>query len=129
MALQTGYKVGSEVTLTVDLFSAVGVLILAHADKKVLEEDLNAVREMEKTGLFEFEEEIDPVTYEASPDLNIQRVGGRSPHPDIVIQREFRETDRGEVHASSSGCGSGCWCSRGHLDWQEHEVRECSACR
>merc|ERR1711879_662510 len=75
VALQTGYKVGSEVTLTVDLFSAVGVLILAHADKKVLEEDLNAVREMEKTGLFEFEEEIDPVTYEASPDLNIQRVG------------------------------------------------------
>merc|ERR1712151_234060 len=48
VALQTGYKVGSEGTLTVDLFSAVGVLILAHADKKVLE----------KTGLFEFEEEI-----------------------------------------------------------------------
>jgi len=79
VALQTGYKVGSEVTLTVDLFSAVGVLILAHADKKVLEEDLNAVREMEKTGLFEFEEEIDPVTYEASPDLNIQRVGAGRP--------------------------------------------------
>jgi len=74
VSLQTGYKVGSEVTLTVDLFSAVGVLVLAHADQKVLEDDLNMVREMEKTGLFEFEEEIDPVTYEASPDLNIQRV-------------------------------------------------------
>ena len=57
MALQTGCKVGSEVTLTVDLFSAVGVLILAHADKKVLEEDSNAVREMEKIGRFEFEED------------------------------------------------------------------------
>jgi len=74
VALQTGYKIGSEVSLTVDLFTAVGVLILAHADKKVLEEELNMVREMEKTGLFEFEEEIDPVTYEASPDLNIQQI-------------------------------------------------------
>jgi len=75
VALQTGYKIGSEVTLTVDLFSAVGVLILVHAEKKVLEEDLATVREMEKTGLFEFEEEIDPATYEASPDTIIAQPG------------------------------------------------------
>jgi len=75
VALQTGYKVGSEVTLTVDLFSAVGVLILANNDQKVLEEDLKTVREMEKTGLFDFEEEIDPTTYEASADMTIQQVG------------------------------------------------------
>jgi hypothetical protein len=75
VALQTGYKIGSEVTLTVDLFSAVGVLILAHADKKVMEADLAEVREMEKTGLFEFEEEIDPATYEASPDMNLAQPG------------------------------------------------------
>jgi len=79
VSLQTGYKIGSEVTLTVDLFSAVGVLILAHAEKRVLEEDLATVREMENTGLFEFEEEIDPVTYEASPDQIIAQPGAGRP--------------------------------------------------
>lgn len=88
VALQTGYKIGSEVTLTVDLFSAVGVLILANSDKVVLEEDLKTVREMEKTGLFEFEEEIDPVTYEASPDMTLHEPGaGRT-----IRTSSFNET-------------------------------------
>jgi len=56
VALQTGIKVGSLVGLTVDLFTAAGILILSHADSKVLENDLSRVRKMEKEGLFEFEE-------------------------------------------------------------------------
>lgn len=56
VALQTGVGIGSEVGLTVDLFTAVGVLILVNSDATQLEADIAEVREMEKTGLFEFEE-------------------------------------------------------------------------
>jgi len=55
VALQTGVKVGSQVGLTVDLFSAVGVLVLVNSDAEQLEADIAEVREMEKMGLFEFE--------------------------------------------------------------------------
>merc|ERR1712014_496903 len=55
VALQTGVKVGSQVGLTVDLFSAVGVLVLVSSDAEQLEADIAEVREMEKVGLFEFE--------------------------------------------------------------------------
>jgi biotin carboxylase len=54
VALQTGVTVGSKVELTVDLFSAVGVLILVNSDAAQLEADMAEVREMEKVGLFEF---------------------------------------------------------------------------
>merc|ERR1712176_1556920 len=53
-ALQTGYKKGSQVVLTVDLFSAVGMLVLANSDSKQLETDLAEVRQIEKQGIFEF---------------------------------------------------------------------------
>jgi len=55
VALQTGVTVGSKVELTVDLFSAVGVLILVNSDAAQLDADMAEVREMEKVGLFEFQ--------------------------------------------------------------------------
>merc|ERR1712203_234816 len=68
VALQTGVGVGSKVELTVDLFTAVGVLVLANSDPKKMEADMAEVRKMEKEGLFTFDEEVDPVQAEASPD-------------------------------------------------------------
>lgn len=55
--------------LTVDLFTAVGVLMLANADKRQLEADLAEVRKMEKDGIFEFDEEVDPAVYQPTPDV------------------------------------------------------------
>lgn len=69
VALQTGYEKGSKVELTVDLFTAVGVLMLANPDKRQLEADLAEVRKMEKEGIFEFDEEVDPAIYQPSPDV------------------------------------------------------------
>merc|ERR1740123_2072821 len=71
VALQTGVEVGSRVELTVDLFTAVGVLVLANADAKKMEADLAEVRKMEKEGLFVFDEEVDPMQAEPSPDTII----------------------------------------------------------
>merc|ERR1711920_1067755 len=71
VALQTGVTVGTKVELTVDLFTAVGVLVLANTDQKRLEADLAEVRKMEKEGLFTFDEEVDPVQAEPSPDTII----------------------------------------------------------
>merc|ERR1711972_761754 len=71
VALQTGVEVGSRVELTVDLFTAVGVLVLANTDAKKMEADLAEVRKMEKEGLFTFDEEVDPVQAEPSPDTII----------------------------------------------------------
>mmetsp|Transcript_10359 Transcript_10359/g.30408 ORF Transcript_10359/g.30408 Transcript_10359/m.30408 type:complete len:492 (+) Transcript_10359:54-1529(+) len=68
VALQTGYCPGSKVELTVDLFTAVGVLMLANTDKRQLEQDLAEVRSMEKDGIFEFDEEVDPALYQPTPD-------------------------------------------------------------
>ncbi|EOD13344.1 hypothetical protein EMIHUDRAFT_246933 [Emiliania huxleyi CCMP1516] len=58
-----------QVELTVDLFTAVGVLILANPDAKQLEADLATVRKMEKEGLFTFDEEIDPVQADDMVDM------------------------------------------------------------
>lgn len=52
VALQTDIVVGSKVELTVDLATAIGVLVLANSDKETLHIDLCAVRTMEKEGLF-----------------------------------------------------------------------------
>lgn len=57
LSLQTGYTVGSKVDLTIDLFTAVGVVMFANEDSTQLAADLDSVRKMEKGGLFEFEEE------------------------------------------------------------------------
>merc|ERR1719183_952527 len=61
VALQTGVTVGSKVELTVDLFTAVGVLVLANKDKEQLDADLAEVRRMEIEGLFTFDDEEDVV--------------------------------------------------------------------
>jgi len=61
VALQTGVTVGSKAELTVDLFTAVGVLVLANKDQKRLDADLAEVRRMEIEGLFTFDEDmVDP---------------------------------------------------------------------
>ena len=57
VSLQTGYTVGSKVDLTVDLFTAVGVVMFANDDSTQLAADVMNVRKMEKKGLFEFEPE------------------------------------------------------------------------
>jgi len=76
-ALQTGITIGSKVELTVDLFTAVGVLILVNKDKGQMDKDLAAVRKLQEEGLFTYDEEIDPCQFEVSPDL-ITPAGHRS---------------------------------------------------
>jgi biotin carboxylase len=68
-SLTTRVKVGSKVELTIDLFTAVGVLVLINSNKVQLEKDIAEVRKMEKEGLFQFENQIDPSQYECSPDM------------------------------------------------------------
>jgi len=75
VALNTSITVGSRVELTVDLFTAAGVLILANSDPAKMEADLAAVRKLEKEGLFEFDEEVDPAQYD-EPD-SVGQVGRR----------------------------------------------------
>jgi hypothetical protein len=58
-SLSTRVKAGSQVELTVDLFTAVGVLVLINSDEAQLERDIAEVRQMEKDGLFTFESPID----------------------------------------------------------------------
>ena len=57
VSLQTGFTAGSKADLTVDLFTAVGVVMFAADDSTQLAADVVNVRKMEKAGLFEFEEE------------------------------------------------------------------------
>eukprot|EP00441_Pelagodinium_beii_P044186 CAMPEP_0197651852 /NCGR_PEP_ID=MMETSP1338-20131121/34091_1 /TAXON_ID=43686 ORGANISM="Pelagodinium beii, Strain RCC1491" /NCGR_SAMPLE_ID=MMETSP1338 /ASSEMBLY_ACC=CAM_ASM_000754 /LENGTH=516 /DNA_ID=CAMNT_0043226603 /DNA_START=126 /DNA_END=1676 /DNA_ORIENTATION=- len=68
VALQTGVGIGSRVELTIDLFTAVGVLVLAHEEPSQLEADLSVVRRMEKDGLFTFDEALDFAEAEPSVD-------------------------------------------------------------
>jgi biotin carboxylase len=54
--LETGVRKGSSVDFTVDLFSALGSVILMHPDANVLEDDVKKIREMEQNNEFvEFE--------------------------------------------------------------------------
>jgi len=85
VALQTGVTVGSQVELTVDLFTAVGVLVLAHADEEQLQADLAAVRRMEVEGLFTFESSVEIMDV-ASP------VG----HPHIPSSAELEKESAGK---------------------------------
>jgi len=88
VALQTGVEVGSKVELTVDLFTAVGVLVLANPDAKKMEEDMAEVRKMEKEGLFTFDEEVDPAQAE-------------QPSPDTIIPSGRRRTESYESAAAT----------------------------
>jgi biotin carboxylase len=58
VALQTDIVVGSKVERTVDLATAIGVLVLANAHEKELRMDLRVVRTMEKEGLFVFKNDV-----------------------------------------------------------------------
>jgi biotin carboxylase len=54
--LETGAKPGSFVDYTVDLFTGIGSVILMHRDEKVLEADVERIREMERENqLFVYE--------------------------------------------------------------------------
>ena len=54
--LETGVKVGSEVTHTVDLLTGIGSVILMHSDPKVVQKDIEFIRYMEEfNGLFYYE--------------------------------------------------------------------------
>merc|ERR1711971_302193 len=70
VALQTGVKVGSKVGLTVDALSRAGGLVLVNSDATQLEADIAEVREMEKLGLFVFEDEPESWTACSVNDLN-----------------------------------------------------------
>jgi hypothetical protein len=67
-SLTTRVKVGTKVELTIDLFTAVGVLVLVNSNKEQLEKDIAEVRKMEKDGLFTFEDQIDPAQYMVKKD-------------------------------------------------------------
>merc|ERR1712048_104991 len=62
VALQTGYGKGSQVAITVDLLSAVGLVVLATPDSKQLETDLAEIRQIEKQGIFEFIDKNQPAS-------------------------------------------------------------------
>merc|ERR1711972_724527 len=77
-SLTTRVKVGSRVELTIDLFTAVGVLVLINSDEAQLQKDIAAVRNMEKEGLFELEDNLDPPQHEVSLDTAVRRSGNMS---------------------------------------------------
>jgi biotin carboxylase len=57
--LETGVRPGSSVDFTVDLFSALGCVILMHKDPAVVEADIEKIREMEdKNEIIEFEPQV-----------------------------------------------------------------------
>lgn len=105
VALQTGYDIGGQVELTVDLFTAVGVVILANSDKAQLDKDIEEIRKMEKTGIFEFDEEIDPVTYAPSPDTILPR-SRRSSSVDLSVIQPI-EAKKPQVNAPYMMIGFG----------------------
>ena len=54
--LETGVRSGSSVDFTVDLFSALGCVILMHKDPEVVKSDIKTIRDMEdKNEILEFE--------------------------------------------------------------------------
>merc|ERR1712048_478834 len=77
VALQTGVGIGSKVELTIDLFTAAGVLVLANSESNKLEADLASVRKMEKEGLFTFEKEMEPGEAQPAPEPEPTALRGR----------------------------------------------------
>jgi len=57
--LETGVHPGSSVDFTVDLFSALGCVVLMHPDPKVVNSDIKKIREMEnKNEIIEYEAQV-----------------------------------------------------------------------
>lgn len=77
VSLQTDIGIGSRVHLTVDLATAVGVLVLSNSNALDLEADLARVRAMEREGLFVLSEEeeclSDTSTDNKSPHASAER--------------------------------------------------------
>jgi len=100
VALQTGVTVGSKVELTIDLFTAVGVLVLANKDKKQLEADLAEVRKMEKDGLFTYDEDVDPAQFEQTRDMVMPVGRRRTESLDNIVLRAAGPTPTGRSSAN-----------------------------
>jgi hypothetical protein len=61
--LETGVKIGSKVTHTIDLVTGIGSAILIHPDKKVMEKDIAFIRYMEEiNALFDYEPKNENMT-------------------------------------------------------------------
>lgn len=61
--LETGVKVGTKVTHTIDLVTGIGSAILIHSDKQVMEKDINFIRYMEEiNALFDYEPRAENMT-------------------------------------------------------------------
>jgi len=87
ISLETGITVGSRIELTVDLFTAAGSVILANRDAAQMEADVAFIRNLEKEGLFEFDEELDPVQSGPSPDTIIPDGKRRTSSMDTLARR------------------------------------------
>merc|ERR1712157_472234 len=87
ISLETGITVGSRIELTVDLFTAAGSVILANRDSAQMEADVAFIRNLEKEGLFEFDEELDPVQSGPSPDTIIPDGKRRTSSMDTLARR------------------------------------------
>ena len=72
--LETGVRIGIEVTYTVDLFTGIGSVILMHHDSQVLARDIEKIRLMEKENLlFQYKDPTDTLfsrNYEEMAPLN-----------------------------------------------------------
>ena len=94
--LETHVKPGSKVYPTVDMATDLGTVVVMHANKDVLEQDITLIRQMEKHGLlFELEEEqsrsTDHVGSLFSPNLfvrvpNTPKKTSRA-HPSMLVRR------------------------------------------
>jgi len=71
ISLETGVKVGSKVTHTVDLVTGIGSAILMHPDEKILQRDIDFIRHMEEfNGLFDYEPRQNTLT---NPEIGVHR--------------------------------------------------------
>jgi len=70
--IETHVKTGTRVVPTVDLVTDIGCVVLMHADKEVLERDIEVIRQMEKHNiLFHFQKENNRHTGEAAPTFTM----------------------------------------------------------
>jgi biotin carboxylase len=68
--LETGVRPGSFVDYTVDLFTGIGSVILMHQDEKILERDMNRIRQMEKENLL-LEYDIESHLFKSASTQNL----------------------------------------------------------
>lgn len=103
VALQTGVTTGSRVELTVDLFTAVGTVVLAHPDPEQLKRDLAEVRrlEQEREGLFVFDEDVDPAQFEVTPDTVLPAGRRRTESLESLAAAGQRRSPGAESHGFS----------------------------